>query len=72
MEKYGLCACLCLCVCVCVEGALYMEMYVHIHLCMCVDMLSGTERSGRLIVRHAFGFNAFSVVVIHHLVRNLG
>ncbi len=32
---------------------------------------SGTERSGRLKVRHAFGLDAFSIVVIHHLIGNL-
>lgn len=32
---------------------------------------SGTERPGRLIVRHAFGLDAFSIVVIHHLIGNL-
>lgn len=32
---------------------------------------SGTERSGRLKVRQAFGLDAFSIVVIHHLIGNL-
>lgn len=32
---------------------------------------SGTERSGRLKVWHAFGLDAFSIVVIHHLIGNL-
>lgn len=32
--------------------------------------LSGTEGSCGLVVRHTLGFDAFSVVIIHHLVRN--
>lgn len=32
--------------------------------------LSGAEGSCGLIVRHTLGFDAFSVVVIHHLVRD--
>lgn len=39
--------------------------------CMCAcSPLSGAECSGGLIVWHALGFDAFRVVIIHHLVRD--
>lgn len=50
---------------------------IYICVCVCVFMckvacipLSGAEGSCGLIVRHTFGFDTFSVVVIHYLVRD--
>lgn len=46
-------------------------IYVCVFDCMfaCIPS-SGAEGSCGLVVRHALGFDAFSVVVIHHLVRD--
>lgn len=72
-----------MCVCVLVLLHVYMYytvdkcIYIFIYICLCVfectcvcGLLSGAEGSCGLIVRHTLGFDALSIVVIHHLVRD--
>lgn len=53
-----------LCVCACVR-ACQEEVFA-------CDPSSGAEGPRGLKVRRALGFDTFSVVVVHHLVRDLG
>lgn len=76
---------MCTCLFVCVRVLVLLHVYytvhkvyiydIYIYVCVFECMfacfpLSGAEGSCGLEVRHTLGFDAFSVVVIHHLVRD--
>ena len=76
--------CTCLLVCMCACAFTWVYLYYTVRKCICIydicvcafesmfacSPLSGAEGSCGLIVRHTLGCDAFSVVVIHHLVRD--